>query len=374
DLDEDGDLDAYVANNAQPNSVWLNDGHGIFADGGQALGSGASAAVAMGDIDGDGDLDAVVGNLGAPNTTWLNDGTGNFTAQPEPIGSDDSRGVSLGDLDGDGDLDSFIANVGRSSKIGLNICPGLIGDFVWDDLNGNGLQDVGEPGISNTTVEAWWNSTLLDTAVTGPAGTWQLSIPAYDTNMSLELRFFPPAGFLPTRIDQGDDGLDSDVDENNTITIDLIPPTTNLTFDAGYTGPFSVQNHIPNTNQTDASAGGSIQIIFDQPLDTSSVSAASFIVRSEETGVYPTGSISTVGNTLTFSPAGGFRFGDRVTVELSQDIISVNYNQLIPYRFDFTVEALGCANLTFIENGQGLDDGPAFGCALGDLDGDGDLD
>src|SRR5207342_41649 len=27
--------------------------------------------------------------------------------------------------------------------------PSCIGDFVWEDLNGNGIQDSGEPGIPN---------------------------------------------------------------------------------------------------------------------------------------------------------------------------------------------------------------------------------
>ena len=30
--------------------------------------------------------------------------------------------------------------------------PGAIGDFVWHDLNRNGLQDSGEPGIDGVTV------------------------------------------------------------------------------------------------------------------------------------------------------------------------------------------------------------------------------
>ena len=30
---------------------------------------------------------------------------------------------------------------------------GEIGDFVWNDLNGNGIQDAGEPGIPNVTVQ-----------------------------------------------------------------------------------------------------------------------------------------------------------------------------------------------------------------------------
>jgi hypothetical protein len=30
--------------------------------------------------------------------------------------------------------------------------PASLGDYVWDDTNGNGRQDAGEPGISGLTV------------------------------------------------------------------------------------------------------------------------------------------------------------------------------------------------------------------------------
>jgi hypothetical protein len=42
DLDSDGDLDAFVANDNQGNRVWTNDGSGTFSDSGQSLGSSAS--------------------------------------------------------------------------------------------------------------------------------------------------------------------------------------------------------------------------------------------------------------------------------------------------------------------------------------------
>jgi uncharacterized repeat protein (TIGR01451 family) len=32
---------------------------------------------------------------------------------------------------------------------------GVIGDFIWRDLNGDGAQDVGEPGVEGVTVELW---------------------------------------------------------------------------------------------------------------------------------------------------------------------------------------------------------------------------
>ena len=124
DLDGDGDLDAFVANNQfigpPPNRVWINQGGvqaggaGTFLDSGQALGDGQSAAVALGDLDGDGDVDAFVGNLfngtDAANRIWLNDGTGTFQADAQALGTNTTFDIALGDVDGDGDLDAVAAN------------------------------------------------------------------------------------------------------------------------------------------------------------------------------------------------------------------------------------------------------------------------
>ncbi|MBU1864858.1 MAG: VCBS repeat-containing protein, partial [Actinobacteria bacterium] len=117
DLDGDGDLDAYVANESQPNRVWINNGNGVFTDSGQALGTAASHGVALGDLDGDGDLDAYVANTGG-NRTWFNDGPGTFTGG-QSLGTGNSMDGALGDLDGDGDVDAFVGNI-SVNRVWLN--------------------------------------------------------------------------------------------------------------------------------------------------------------------------------------------------------------------------------------------------------------
>ena len=151
DLDGDGDLDAWVANvNSQANRVWINQGGvqggtpGSYADSAQALGNSSSTGVALGDLDGDGDLDAWVANdLGQPNRVWINDGLGNFTDSSQTLGNSYSLEVALGDLDGDGDLDAWVANWGGQAN------------RVW--INQGGIQG-GTPGSYADSNQALGNS------------------------------------------------------------------------------------------------------------------------------------------------------------------------------------------------------------------------
>ena len=81
-LANDGDLDAFVANSTSTrgnsNEVWINEGNGNFTDSGQFLGSSASYNVSLGDVDDDGDLDAFIANgsyQNQPNKVWINERT-----------------------------------------------------------------------------------------------------------------------------------------------------------------------------------------------------------------------------------------------------------------------------------------------------------
>jgi len=52
-------------------------------------------------------------------------------------------------------------------------CSGTIGDYVWHDLNRNGIQDSGEPGIDGVILKLYLISNDLPPASTSPLGACQ---------------------------------------------------------------------------------------------------------------------------------------------------------------------------------------------------------
>jgi len=125
DVEGDGDLDLYVANDSTENRLWINDGAGRFEDGTLLSGTGvngrgateAGMGIATGDTDGDGRVDLFVTNFDdESNTLYVNEGDGMFRDLTAPRGLEaPSRlpvgfGTVLADFDHDGDLDLAVAN------------------------------------------------------------------------------------------------------------------------------------------------------------------------------------------------------------------------------------------------------------------------
>ena len=126
DVDGDGLPEVFLARVGGPSALYKNLGGWKFKDIAKESGVELSKRRTMGatlvDIDGDGDLDLLVTVLGGPNGLFLNDGHGKFAEVTDAAGLTSQRGsmtATLADVDGDGDLDLYIANYKVESVLDL---------------------------------------------------------------------------------------------------------------------------------------------------------------------------------------------------------------------------------------------------------------
>jgi enediyne biosynthesis protein E4 len=125
DFNGDGWIDVYVANDGQPNQLWINQRNGTFRNTGLLSGTALSAhgkakagmGVDAGDFDNDGDEDLFVTNLtGEGNDLYANDGSGLFEEQSARSGLGGASrgytgfGTAWFDIDNDGLLDTLTVN------------------------------------------------------------------------------------------------------------------------------------------------------------------------------------------------------------------------------------------------------------------------
>lgn len=177
DLDGDGHLDIYVANDGQPNHALLGDGGGHFRESAYSLGlavnlfgqAEAGMGVARGDVDGDGSFDFLI--------THLVNETHTLYRQKPPSGYEDATascgltrntfdftgfGTALIDVDHDGDLDLIVVN-GRVLRGKVHARAG--GSPYWqpyaeenhifiNDGVGNFTRDTVDGGVLSPRVES----------------------------------------------------------------------------------------------------------------------------------------------------------------------------------------------------------------------------
>jgi len=113
-----------------------------------------------------------------------------------------------------------------------------LGNFVWHDLSGDGVQQAGEPGVGGVVVQLWnaAKTQLLAQTTTNGNGTYTLIAPIPD---DYRIRVLLPSGASFTLKDQGDNTLDSDINAAGinagfTDTFTIAPNViSSTTFDAG---------------------------------------------------------------------------------------------------------------------------------------------
>jgi uncharacterized repeat protein (TIGR01451 family) len=218
------------------------------------------------------------------------------------------------DADGDGNTIVFGLDSGTTDNdwdAGL-YQPISLGDFVWEDADGDGIQDAGESGIQDVTVELRDNQGgLVITTTTASDGSYHF----YNvTPGRYSICFIAPTNYVFTLQNAGtDDTIDSDAapDTGCTTSFNVNSGATRNRWDAGLYQPASLGDFVWEDMNADGIQGinapglGGVTVrLYDsgnnQLASTTSASNGSYSFTGLPPGSYYLGFVAPTG--YTFSP------------------------------------------------------------------------
>ncbi len=284
------------------------------------------------DEDGDGDQDAgeagiggaivnLYDDMGTLIATTITDANGGYLFEDVPPGnytvSVDPTSLPAGLDNQTYDLDGILDNTAAVTVVdeniedidfGYNYAPptdtnnpagalGAIGDFIWNDADGDGMQDPGEAGIGGVTVNLLDDTgAIIATTTTDASGHYIFDdLPAGVYSVEVDDSTLP-AGFVTTPT--GDPDGDAD---NTSEPIVLGPGDIYLDLDFGYNNPTG--NAIGDQIYMDADADGMYNPATDLPIEGVTVA---LIDDANGNGVWDPGELSIA--TTTTDENGNYLF------------------------------------------------------------------
>jgi len=161
--------------------------------------------------------------------------------------------VTARDAGSNDGLDSDIDASGRSQQVTLasgevntTVDAGVtqaatIGDRVWLDSNGNGIQDSGEAGVAGVAVMLTNQKGDTITTTTDSNGNYKFNVVAGTYSVSIKT----PDGYAITKQNAGTANTDSNADGSGKLgTVTVAAGASNLSMDAGLTQGASVGNRV----------------------------------------------------------------------------------------------------------------------------------
>lgn len=146
-----------------------------------------------------------------------------------------------------------------------------LGDFVWHDLDGDGLQDPGEPGLAGVVTRLHSAAgTLLASTQTAADGTYRFADLAPGDYV---VEVVAPPGFAFTLADQGaNDARDSDPDPTSGRTVPITVATGDQsTVDAGLVQPLATVQSSPARGEANVAVTRETILRFSRPLAPAAV-------------------------------------------------------------------------------------------------------
>ena len=203
------------------------------------------------DFNGDGDFEDTGEHIASDQSLTAGEKTLDFSVPADAQAGDTYARLRISSASG---LASYgLASNGEVEDYKVKITPRYtLGDYVWVDKNGNGIQDADETGLEGVTVnlrDSDNNIVSIQTSTDDGEFTFENPVPG-----TYNLEFSPPAGYSITSKDAGtDDELDSDADPvthlAGPITMEL--GLSDNIWDAGFYQPVSISGmkfHDKNAN------------------------------------------------------------------------------------------------------------------------------
>ncbi|AUD02649.1 SdrD B-like domain-containing protein [Spirosoma pollinicola] len=169
-----------------------------------------------------------------------------YTATAQNAGSDDTK-----DSDADpttGKTQSVTLAVGENNPTldaGFYLLTASLGDYVFEDVNANGIQEPTDKPIAGVTVTLLSSGTLVANTTTNASGLY--SFTGLTPGVPYSVSFTAPTGFTATTQNTGsDDALDSDGNPVTGLTgvYTLTANENNTTVDMGYYKPASLGDFV----------------------------------------------------------------------------------------------------------------------------------
>ncbi len=400
DLDNDGDLDVFFGRDSGMGStVWLNDGLGHFSDTGQSLTNNSAVDVALGDIDADGALDAVVvdSDTGQPVRVWRNNGSASFTLNQDLSQSD--KAAELADLDNDGDLDIFALS-SLTATVWLNDGSGSfsVGSIITLPNAAPVFQDVAlgdldrDGNIDAYLVRGGKDIVLINrgdghfseqTQSVSEQQGQHVRLGDVDGDGNLDAIITTQVNNIAVWLGDGQGGFSSSpqgefgsgaynatlADFNGDGALDLLlamSGANRLWFNQGIAHGFS-----PTPYACSVPTDTAVTFEITPTLDGTSITTETFVIHSNFQGQVP-GSYAPSDVRAGFYAQAAYLPGELIETSVTTDVIAGSVPIAWPYVWRFRTDANGgSGQFAFYRNlGREI----ATDVALGDLDGDGQLD
>ncbi|PQJ21330.1 hypothetical protein BST93_00085 [Nonlabens tegetincola] len=122
-------------------------------------------------------------------TAQTTDSQGNVLPNVSDV-SDDPDDLTNVDTDSDGDFeDPTIFNIPQN---------GILNGLVFEDLNGDGVQNAGEPGLGGVDVVITDSNGVVQVVTTQPDGSWSVVVPSGDTTTDIDESTLPAGTDIQT--------------------------------------------------------------------------------------------------------------------------------------------------------------------------------